>query len=346
MTAETSRVVVRNIYYMMAYAFNVLTVSEYARLATEEFDGVEDLMAAILAIGIDTQRKRGFERDYTAIVDEIRGIKGKVDIRSTAKSWQRGSELVTCEWDELAEDTYKNRILKTIGSLLVASEVVSRERRLELKRSLIPLRDVSLLDPSRIKWNQLRYHRNNATYQLLMNVCYMVAKSMIISNGAGDIKLVNYSDSQQLHALYESFVLAYFRRHHPELNPKAKEIRLSSTGDIPSFLPRLKSDVTLQHAGRTLIIDCKCYGKILRMHYDKEIASPANLNQIVRYVTNEAYGNDAVVSGMLLYALTDSDETQRSCWNEAGHDYCLWTLDLNREFEGIASQLELIAKMV
>ena len=346
MRTETNGVVVRNIYYMMAYAFKVLTISEYARLTTEDFRDVEDLMAAILTVGIDAQRKRGFERNYTENIDEIQGLRGRVDVRGTAKLRQRGSCLAICEWDELTEETYKNKILKTVGTLLLASNFVEKQRRLELKRSLIALRDVKMLDPTRIEWNRLRYHRNNASYQLLMNICYMVVRSMLMTNDEGNARLASYSDSQQLHALYESFVLAYFRRHHPELNPTAKEIQLGVKGEIPSFLPRLKSDVTLQGANRTLIIDCKCYGKILRMHYDKEIASPANLNQISRYVTNEAYGNANEVSGMLLYALTERDAEQRSHWNEAGHDYYLWTLDLGREFKDIAAQLEQIAALV
>ena len=58
------RVVIKNIYYMMAYAFRALEVKEFAKLNSEEFDNFADLMAAILAVGIGLQRKRGFERDY------------------------------------------------------------------------------------------------------------------------------------------------------------------------------------------------------------------------------------------------------------------------------------------
>lgn len=341
-----SGVVVRNIYYMMAYAFKALDIEAYVRLQTEEFEGVEDLMAAILSMGIDLQRKRGLERDYSVVRDDIWGVRGRIDVRSTVLLAARCSGLVSCEWDRLDEDTYKNRILKTVGGLLVSSNLVKEEWRKALKRSLLALRDVGTLDPKRIEWGRLRYHRNNATYQLLMNVCYMVVESMLLTQDDGEMRLASFSDSQKLFALYEAFVLAWFERHHPELSPSAKEVDRSVEGDVPSFLPRLYTDITLQGKSSTLIIDCKCYGRILKTHHEREIASPANMNQIFSYVIHEEYASGRTVSGMLLYALTASEKDRRSNWNEAGHDFHLWTLDLGQDFSVISARLEEIAGLL
>lgn len=339
-------IVVRNVFYMMAYAFRALDLEEYSRLSTEEFDGVEDLMAAILTIGIDTQRKRGLERGYTAVSEDIAGIRGRVDARSTARLRARQTNLVACEWDELTEDTYKNMILKTVGELLVSSDLVGRERRRELRRSLLALRDAGELDPHRIEWGRLRYHRNNASYQLLMNVCYMVVKSMLLSEEEGATKLAKFGDSQKLHALYERFVLEWFCRHHPELKPSARVIPRSIEGDVPSFLPQLVTDVTLRGPKSTLIIDCKCYGKILNMHHDKEIASPAHINQILSYVVHEGYTSNKPVGGMLLYALTDKDAVKEEHWIDIGHDFYLWTIDLGQDFSAINTRLESISEII
>lgn len=339
-------VVVRNIYYMMAYAFKALDIEAYAKLETEEFDGVEDLMAAILSMGIDLQRKRGLERRYSSVSEDILGIRGRVDARSTARLVARGSGRVTCEWDELDEDTYKNRILKTVGGLLVSSELVDPERRKALKKSLLALRDVGEVDPKRIEWGRLRYHRNNASYQLLMNVCYMVVESMLLVQDDGEVRLASFTDSQKLFALYEAFVLAWFKRYHQELKPSAKEVSRSVDGDAPDFLPRLYTDITLVGQDVTLIVDCKCYGRILKTHHDHEIASPANMNQIFSYVLHEEYASGRPVMGMLLYALTASEQDRKAHWNEAGHDFYLWTLDLGREFSVITNRLEEIAGLV
>lgn len=339
-------VVVRNIYYMMAYAFKALDIEAYARLATEEFEQIEDLMAAILSVGIDLQRKRGLERDYTLRREDLLGVRGRVNARSTARLAARCSGHVACEWDELDENTYKNQILKAVGGLLVSSDIVDVGRRRALKRSLLALRDVSALDPRRIEWTRLHYHRNNASYQLLMNVCHLVVDSMLLTEDEGAMKLASFADSQRLYALYEAFVLAYFERHHRELRPSAREVPRSVIGDVPSFLPRLYTDITLAGKDATLIIDCKCYGRILRTHHGHEIASPQNMNQIFSYVLHEAYASKRPVSGMLLYALTEHDGIQRARWNEAGHDFMLWTLDLGRDFASICAELEEIAGLL
>ena len=55
---------IQNIYYMLAYAFQVLNEQGYKNIATEEFDNTAELCAAILARGISTQVKRGLGKEY------------------------------------------------------------------------------------------------------------------------------------------------------------------------------------------------------------------------------------------------------------------------------------------
>lgn len=49
---------IRNIYYMLSYAFQVLNEQGYRKIATEQFHNVADLCAAILIKGISSQLKR------------------------------------------------------------------------------------------------------------------------------------------------------------------------------------------------------------------------------------------------------------------------------------------------
>jgi 5-methylcytosine-specific restriction enzyme subunit McrC len=345
-TAEDS-VVIRNIYYMMAYAFKALDVEGFARLKTEDFDNMADLMAAILAIGISLQLKRGIEKEYLETGDHLHSIKGRVDMRDTARLSMQQRAEVSCRFDEFGPDTYKNRILKTCAMILVRHPDVNPLRRRDLKRCLILMQDVGELDPRRVEWGRLRYHRNNSGYQILMNVCYMVLSSLILTTDQGSVKLASFSDSQRLHALYEKFVLEYFRREHRELKASAKVIDRGVGDDAPSFLPQLCTDITLERPGRTLIIDTKCYGHILSMHYEHEIMNRDNLNQIQSYVMHETYTNqDVEVSGMLLYALTEHDAAHHDSWDELGHRFHLWTLDLSQPFFSIAHDLDEIARLI
>ncbi|MED9948111.1 MAG: 5-methylcytosine-specific restriction endonuclease system specificity protein McrC, partial [Peptacetobacter hiranonis] len=56
---------IQNIYYMLAYAFQILKSDVYSFCETEEFENAADLLAAILEKGISIQiKKRGLKRDY------------------------------------------------------------------------------------------------------------------------------------------------------------------------------------------------------------------------------------------------------------------------------------------
>ena len=55
---------IQNIYYMLSYSFSVLNEQGYKSIATEKFDNIAELMAAILVKGIATQLKRGLQKEY------------------------------------------------------------------------------------------------------------------------------------------------------------------------------------------------------------------------------------------------------------------------------------------
>ena len=50
---------VQNIYYMLSYAFQVLNEQGYKQVATEKFENIAELCAAILIKGVSSQIKRG-----------------------------------------------------------------------------------------------------------------------------------------------------------------------------------------------------------------------------------------------------------------------------------------------
>lgn len=345
MTTAEDSVVVRNIYYMMAYAFRVLDMREYEKLKAEEFDNIADLLAAILHIGVSLQLKRGLEKDYEEAEEELQAIRGRIDMRATARLKMAERTAVACVYDEFSANTYKNQILKTCSLLLLKHPDVAVQRKRDLKRCVMALAEVDELDPTRIEWARLRYHRNNGSYQMLMNVCYMVVKGLLQSEDEGELKLATFKDSQQLHALYEQFVLAYFRTEHPEIDRvSAKIIKRGVDEDAPAFLPSLCTDITLESGNNTLIIDTKCYGRILNTYHEKEMLSAANLNQIQSYVMHEAWDNkNKHVEGMLLYALTENEDAISKSWTEIGHTFHVRTLDLGCEFKEIAAQLDEIA---
>lgn len=342
--AEDS-VVIRNIYYMMAYAYRALSVGEYVKLASEKFESANDLLAAILCLGLSLQFKRGLEKDYREPDEDLSSIQGRIDVRETMKLASSGTCKAHCQHDELSQNTLKNQILKAAAMRLIGCTDISSDRQRELKRYLLKMRDMDAANLAQVEWKRLAYHRNNGGYQMLMAVCRMVAEGLIPNEDTDGVTGRSFLSDRALSALYERFVLEYFRRHHPELNASAKIIEPPKSEERPSFLPMLKTDVTLEKGDSTLIIDCKCYGRILQCHYGHKALSAANVNQIHMYVSEEAYARNKHVEGMLLYAKT-FEEVEESSWSVAGLRYHLRTLDLGVEFAQIARQLDDIAGML
>lgn len=342
--AEDS-VVIRNIYYMMAYAYRALSVGEYAKLASEKFESANDLLAAILCLGLSLQFKRGLEKDYRELDEDLSSIQGRIDVRETMELASSGTCKAHCQHDELSQNTLKNQILKAAAMRLIGCADISSDRQRELKRCLLKMRDMDAANLAQVEWKRLAYHRNNGGYQMLIAVCRMVAEGLIPNEDTDGVTGRSFLSDRALSALYERFVLEYFRRHHPELNASAKIIESPKSEERPSFLPTLKTDVTLEKGDSTLIIDCKCYGRILQCHYGHEALSAANVNQIHMYVSEEAYASNKHVEGMLLYAKT-LEEVEESSWSAAGFRYHLRTLDLGVEFAQIARQLDDIADML
>ena len=55
---------IKNVYHMLSYAFQTLQNQGYRSLATEDFENVADLCAAILCKGVADQIRQGLGRAY------------------------------------------------------------------------------------------------------------------------------------------------------------------------------------------------------------------------------------------------------------------------------------------
>ena len=95
---------IKNIYYMLAYAFEILNQGGYEDIAVEEFENIHNLFAAILAKGIGRQLKQGLYREYIDKKEDIAVVRGKIDMPGTIRDRLARKRVLTCEYDELSEN--------------------------------------------------------------------------------------------------------------------------------------------------------------------------------------------------------------------------------------------------
>lgn len=187
---------IKNIYYMLAYAFSVLNEEGYKKVGTEEFDNIADLLSAILVKGVSTQIKRGLDKEYILISDEILTIKGKIEVSESIKKQTMQKRRMCCSFDELSIDSYMNRIIKTTFYYLLKSDA-SIEQKKSIKKVLVYLNDVNTIPINDINW-KIQYNKNNKTYGMLLSICYLVLKGMLQTTDDGDIKIANFIDEQRM----------------------------------------------------------------------------------------------------------------------------------------------------
>ena len=335
---------IKNIYYMLAYAFRELRQCHYASIAGEKFDNVYELLSEILIRGVSYQLKQGLHKEYVPKHESLMTVKGRINITETLHERFQRKMTVACDYDDLSENCLFNRILKTTMDVLLTSMPVKDSQKTALKKLLLFFADAETVDASRIKWMQLRFDRNTQTYKMLLYICYFVLDGMLPSTEKGEFKMMAFSD-ERMSRLYEKFILEYYRKEHPETKARAKQIEWNIDKDISStdILPILKTDVFLTLRDRTLIIDAKYYTASMQTNFDRRTIHSQNLYQILAYVLNEdgAHEVRGKVDGMLLYAKTDEEIVPdgKMKWKD-GATIFFRNLDLGVDFEKIKRQLD------
>ncbi|MGI6695779.1 MAG: 5-methylcytosine-specific restriction endonuclease system specificity protein McrC [Christensenellales bacterium] len=340
---KDKHIFIKNIYYMLSYAFTSLQQSIFDDVAKEEFEDLHNLLAAILAKGIGQQLKQGLYREYLNKVEDIAVMRGKIDMPGTMRNKVERQQVLSCDFDELSENNLLNQILKTTVTLLLRHSNVKPKYKEPLRQGMLFFSSIDIIkEPASIKWTAIRFKRNNQTYRMLISICQLALEGMLITTEQGEYKLASFFDEQRMSRLYEKFILEYYIKKYPALRPEASEIHWALDDGIGTMLPVMQSDITLKHGKEILIIDAKYYSHTTQVQYDVHTLHSNNLYQIFTYVKNKdsEYVDDPHnVSGMLLYAKTDETIQPDNVYQMSGNKISVQTLDLNREFGEISKQL-------
>ena len=336
---------IQNIYYMLAYAFSILKTDGYKKLASEDFGNTADLLSAILAKGISIQVKRGLGKEYISITEPLSTLCGKIDISQSIKDQTMLKKQLVCSYDEFSVNTKLNQILKTTVSLLLREKIKPQVKK-TLKNLMMYFREVDTLNPYNIDCN-IRFNRNNTSYQMLISICYLVIKGLLQKDDKGDIKMQKFLDEQRMSSLYEKFIFEYYKKHFSDIVNVSRsniEWQLDDEHLYLDLLPKMKSDIMLstKDGSKTLIIDAKYYTRSMTTSQfgNKRTFHSHNLYQIFTYVKNKDKYNDGNVSGLLLYAKTDEEITPNAEFGMDGNRIAIRSLDLNEEFWKIEEQLK------
>ena len=315
----------------------------WKNIATEQFNNVAELCAAILAKGVSGQLKRGLGREYIEQTEALSSLRGRIEMSESIKTRSMLKRQLICSYDEFSVNSYLNRIVKTTMELLLHADI-SKVCKKDLRKLLVFFGEVELLDVHTINWN-VQYNRNNQTYRMLISICYLVVKGLLQTNSDGTTRMMDFLDEQRMCRLYEKFILEYYRREFPQISTSASQIPWAVDDGVRTMLPVMQSDIMLSYEDKVLIIDAKYYSHTTQVQYDTHTLHSNNLYQIFTYVKNkdsELAEIPHVVSGMLLYARTEEAIQPNNTYKMSGNKISVKTLDLACDFSKIAAQLNRI----
>ena len=339
-------IVIKNIYYMLTYAFRVLHQTNYEKIEAESFDRIDNLFAAIIDGGLTQLLKQGLYKEYQNRIDDLNVIRGKIDISGVIKNKIKNKKSVTCDFDELTIDNSFNQIIKsTLLLLLKPTSDVEEGIKIKLRKKLVYFQEVgTIADLKTIRWDALRFHNNNKIYELIITICYFVINGFLQTNDKGKQKVMGFTDDNMA-KLFEKFILEYFRKEHPEINTSAPKVNWAVSGGdeaVINFLPTMQTDITLssKKTGDILIIDAKYYSQIAGDNFGSQKYHSSNMYQIFTYVKNMEADTNKKVSGVLVYAKTEDEVIPTGDSVLAGNSIGVRVLDLSVDFSLIRKQLD------
>ena len=119
---------VKNIYYMLSYAFYSLNFNEYKKVASEEFENIYELFSELLIIALNKQIKQGLYRDYIEVDETTSSIRGKINITESINELSFINKKLNCTYDEFSINSYLNKIIKTTLNILLKAPINDKNK--------------------------------------------------------------------------------------------------------------------------------------------------------------------------------------------------------------------------
>lgn len=335
---------VRNVYYLLSYAWDALDDIGSASAGAVACKTLPDLLAAVLAAGVERLLKRGVDRGYVAVAEDSRIPRGKLDLGATVKRNLLHLPAVHCLADSLETDVPHNRVVKAgLGRLArcEALDPVLRARCLDYYRRFPGVADVPLT-PGLLARVQL--HRNAGGYRLPVELCRLLLSALLPDQVTGRTVFRDFLRDEQLMAgLFEKFVRNFYRREQ-SVYPKVRGERVSwaavEADDASwAYMPEMRTDVSLESTKRKLVIDCKYYSQTLGGYYDARKLHAPHMYQLFAYLRNLSVGfaPGRRLEGMLLYPTVDRHLDLSYVVH--GHPIRIATVDLAADWTDIRQRL-------
>jgi 5-methylcytosine-specific restriction enzyme subunit McrC len=345
----TAEIPIRNLWYMLLYAWNELWAKDLLRADAESAPSLDALLATVLSTLVTQRLRIGLGCNYRNDEARIRGIRGRVDFSTSLKrmAFQQGS--AHCRFQSYSPNVPKNQLIRSTLYRLARIGDFGPERsgaeRIRHKAHRL-VRDLDMVDlvdftPDAIRREQLLRH--DADYRLMLAICFLVSQRYMPTESAGDYAAMGLDrDAMTMWRVFERFVANFYAVHLANWTVTRQASLDWNESRSSPFLPSMSVDLLLRSkvTGRIVMLDTKFTSKALILgRWEKLTFDRSHLFQIYAYLRSqdEVSPEHRQAQGVLLYptvkhSLSEAIDVQ-------GHRIRWETVDLSREWQAIEQRL-------
>ena len=361
MGEKESIIPIKNLFYMLCYAWNILAIKDDIKLASDDYEDAYDLLARIFSFGIGKLIRSGFHRSYIEETEELSTLKGKILVQDSINSMSMQRKRLVCTYDEYSSNDIFNQILNyTIDSLLKNPEVC-KATKVTLKQQKAFFYGIDTKPPTKRNRQKLSFNRNNVIYKLLINISVMLYEGTVVNEEAGINSFKDFFREEQMHRIFELFILNFYaahldrhshKVHAPKISWKMDESADDIWGDVfdvDESPGDRRTDIVIENKVQKIqmIFDAKYYKTTFVSSYmskDEESVRTGHLNQIRGYLLDSEYQGKKV--GALLYPMVSNDLCKGKVFPIQGTPILIKTINLQSVWREIEEDmLDFVSKI-
>ena len=341
------KIPIRNLFYLLSYVWDVDWEMEWSAIDADKSGDALNLLTKILTISTDRIIRRGLDRGYKDISEEMFGVRGRIDIANTIKHNGFANARLTCNFEELDYSVLHNQIIKTTLVNLSHANGLDKDLREEVLDLTHRLKTIESIELSQNMFSKVRFHSNIRAYRLPVSVCKMIYDQLLPSESTGKYEFVNITD-EKLFRIFEKFIFNFYEKHLAQtVYTKINKERLgwqetAYEGGIEDFLPTMETDVSLSNATSKLVVECKFYETAIRTRSIGDLNIKGtfisnHLYQLFAYLKNLEIKDKTTLSGLLIYP--ENGEKVDANYNMQGHKVSIKTVNLDSSPQEIHDQM-------
>jgi len=335
-----TRIPARSLWFLLIYASDMLaqlrTNERDQILAGERDDDLIDVIAEVLVVEVENRLRRQLTFHYRHRRADLNRVRGRIDHLRTESHRLSDQGRIACRFDELSVDSPRNRfIAHTLlsNAPVIRSDLAQRCRAAAFRMHRL---GVSAIAPSRSELSRDRLGHHDVGDRRMLDAAYLLRDMAIPIHEHGTVDLPLLREDAAVHRkLFEGAVRGFFRYtlSGQGWDVRARTLRWKPSEEPePSFLPAMKTDITLEHPAnkRRIVVETK-FTDALVDRDGKTTIETSYLYQLYAYLASQSgFGDDAAdtAEGVLLFVKTSNRELFTAERSIQGHRIRFLSVDL------------------